>query len=125
MKHSELCDRLAAVIGAEFAGNSQKMAKIDSMLWVLYPDGIQPHEYADAVVAVRILDRLCAATESHDKARSVGVMQPTAAQRVEPQARPWTDVGPFSLHDALEKNTELARYYEILAGQLLRNRTSA
>lgn len=46
---------------AEPAGKAvaKTIAKIDGMLWILYPGGVKPGQYADLVRTVRVLDRLC------------------------------------------------------------------
>lgn len=38
---------------------ARTIAKIDGMLWILYPRGVKPAQYADLVRTVRVLDRLC------------------------------------------------------------------
>lgn len=52
-------EQLETLIDAEITGSEKTIATIESMLWVLYPDGIRPEEYGELVLAVRAWDHLC------------------------------------------------------------------
>lgn len=58
--------RLESALGETEVIDAATISKIDAMLWVLYPGGIKPDQYADMVYAVRALERLCAAANAFD-----------------------------------------------------------
>ena len=44
---------------------SERLAKLDAILWILFPRGVKPVQYAELVRTIRVLDRLC---DWHDAA---------------------------------------------------------
>ena len=43
---------------------------------VLYPDGIQPHQYGDVLLVVRVLDKLCRIAQRDESGRDSGGESP-------------------------------------------------
>jgi len=60
MNKQRILDELEQLLGDSDVANAESLAKIDAMLWILYPRGVKPVQYADLVRTVRVLDRLCA-----------------------------------------------------------------
>ena len=59
MNKQRILDELEQLLGDSDIANAETLAKIDAMLWILYPRGVKPVQYADLVRTVRVLDRLC------------------------------------------------------------------
>jgi hypothetical protein len=66
MNKRQFLRQLELALGEADVIDAAAIAKIDALLWVLYPSGLKPNQYADVVRAVRVLDRLCAAAEPSD-----------------------------------------------------------
>lgn len=67
MSPEELRLRFSRAMSAELAQNRELMNKIDTMLWILFPQGIEPSDYGDVVLAVRTLDQLCRSINDSDE----------------------------------------------------------
>lgn len=65
MELGELCDKKNAAYGnsAEVAG---------AILKLLYPSGVQPHQYKEMLLVVRMLDKLCRIAQGAGGARALG-----------------------------------------------------
>lgn len=59
MDRKRILQELARILDDDQLIASELLAKIDGMLWILYPRGVRPEQYADLIRVVRVLDRLC------------------------------------------------------------------
>ena len=84
MNKQRILAELAKLLDHEQLTESEILAKIDGILWILYPRGVQPAQYAGLVRTVRVLDRLCRLLEVNEPVEAAP--EPTPEPIVDPVA---------------------------------------
>lgn len=70
MTKEHILRELEHLLGDRFIVSSPTIDKIDAILSILYPNGIELRRYADMIRTVRVLERLCQTTAPHDGERA-------------------------------------------------------
>lgn len=70
MNKQRILEELSKLLDDDQVVNAETLAKIDGILWILYPGGVKPAQYADLVRTMRVLERLCQLQEMSAQAAS-------------------------------------------------------